>query len=100
MWYVLHRLLSPHSYLPTHPLTNIDDEFCFAILGSPLGSMMKAHKAPSVQCLNHHLVHRSNFFLKSTAFDAESDALRDELGDMNVEIIDDVGHTVWMIKDN
>ena len=31
---------------------------------------------------------------------AESDALRDELGDMNVEIIDEVGHTIWMIKDN
>ena len=29
---------------------------------------------------------------------AESDALRDELGDMNVEIIDEVGHTLWMIK--
>ena len=45
-------------------------------------------------------VFRSNFSLKSTAFDAESDALRDELGDMNVEIIDEVGHTIWMIRDN
>ena len=31
---------------------------------------------------------------------AESDTLRDELGDMNVEIIDEVGHTLWMIKND
>ena len=70
----------------------------FEYMMSTLGLVIKIPSDEEIERINQILERRNE--LREQKKYAESDALRDELGDMNVEIIDEVGHTTWMIKDN
>ena len=70
----------------------------FEYMMSTLGLVIKIPSDEEIERINQILERRNE--LREQKKYAESDALRDELGDMNVEIIDEVGHTIWMIKDN
>ena len=70
----------------------------FEYMMSTLGLIIKIPSDEEIERINQILKRRNE--LREQKKYAESDALRDELGDMNVEIIDEVGHTIWMIRDN
>ena len=70
----------------------------FEYMMSTLGLIIKIPSDKEIERINQILGRRNE--LREQKKYAESDALRDELGDMNVEIIDEVGHTIWMIRDN
>ena len=65
---------------------------------STLGLIIKIPSDEEIERINQILERRNE--LREQKKYAESDTLRDELGDMNVEIIDEVGHTLWMIKND
>ena len=58
---------------------------------STLGLIIKIPSDEEIERINQILERRNE--LREQKKYAESDALRDELGDMNVEIIDEGGHT-------
>ena len=70
----------------------------FEYMMSTLGLIIKIPSDEEIERINQILERRNE--LREQKKYAESDALRDELGDMNVEIIDEGGHTTWMIRDN
>ena len=70
----------------------------FEYMMSTLGLVIKIPSDEEIERINQILERRNE--LREQKKYAESDALRDELGDMNVEIIDEVGYTLWMIKND
>ena len=70
----------------------------FEYMMNTLGLVIKVPSNDEMIRINQILKRRNE--LREQKKYAESDALRDELESMSVEIKDEAGRTLWMIRDN